>query len=362
MAGLRTRWINWRNGLLANPRFQRLAADFPLTRGVAHRRTEALFELVAGFVYSQILFICIELRVFELLRTGPLSAGEIAARAEIPEPAMERLLHAAAALELVEAVDARFALGAQGAALLGNAGLADMIAHHQQLYADLLDPVAVLRRGRGERLSTYWPYAVRAQPADTDGAAVSSYSALMAATQPAVAADVLDAYSMRRHRVVMDVGGGEGAFLNAVRARWPHLALRLYDLPAVVARARPRLPDAALFEGDFLADPLPPGADLITLVRILHDHDDAGARRILGAVRAALASGGRLLVAEPMSAAPRTDRVADAYFGIYLLAMGRGRARTPALLTRWLREAGFAHVRMLQVRTPTLLRVLMAEA
>lgn len=361
MSGLRATWIRWRNALLANSKFQRFAADFPLTRGIAHQRTDALFDLVAGFVYSQVLHACIELDVFNRLQSGPLDAAALAAATNVPTPSIGRLLEAAAALDLVERVGSRFALGAQGAALLGNAGLADMIRHHSRLYADLADPVALLRRGRGEELAGYWPYATSAQPSDVGDDAVSAYSALMGATQPAVAADILDAYSMRRHRVVMDVGGGEGAFLAAVGARWPHLALRLFDLPAVATRARQHLPRATLFEGDFLADPLPEGADLITLIRILHDHDDDGVARILGAARAALAPGGRLLIAEPMSAAPGRDRVGGAYFSLYLLAMGRGQARTPSLLTTRLKDAGFRSVKMLRVRTPALLRILVAE-
>jgi len=361
MFGLRTHWINWRNALLSNPQFQRFAADFPLTRAIAHDRTDALFDLVAGFVYSQVLHACIQLNLLKILESGPQEASALAAAADVPTSAMERLLRAAAALDLVESVGGRFALGTQGAALLGNAGLADMIRHHGRLYADMTDPVALLRRGRGEQLSNYWPYATSAQPSDVADAAVSDYSALMGATQPAVAADVLDAYSMRRHRVVMDVGGGEGAFLAAVGKRWPHLDLRLFDLPAVVERAKQNVPRATVFGGNFLADTLPPGADLITLVRILHDHDDEGVARILSAARVALAPGGKLLIAEPMSAAPRADRVAEAYFGLYLLAMGRGQARTPKLLSQWLRKAGFKRTRLLRMRTPFLLRILVAD-
>jgi demethylspheroidene O-methyltransferase len=362
MMDWRSRWIGWRNALLSNPRFQRFAADFPFTRAIAHRRTEALFDVVAGFVYSQVLSACIQLDLLRKLQAGPLTAADLARSTDVTVAAMTRLLKAAAALDLVEVVGDRFALGAQGAALLGNRGLAEMIGHHDALYADLLDPLEMLRRGRGERLPRYWPYATSPLPTETARGEAVAYSALMDATQPAVAADILDAYSMRRHRVIMDVGGGEGGFLAALSARWPDVEVRLFDLPAVVARAAPRLPRAALFAGDFLSDALPPGADLITLVRVLHDHDDTGVAQILRSARAALAPGGRLLIAEPMSAAPRRDRVADAYFGLYLLAMGRGQTRTPQLLSAELQRAGFRRARLLRVRTPALLQVLLADA
>jgi len=228
--------------------------------------------------------------------------------------------------------------------------------------------VDLLRKpqGRGE-LAAFWPYATAEAPQEADAESVRAYSALMAATQPTVAADIFRAYPLRRHRRVMDVGGGSGAFLSLAGAHAPKLHLTLFDLPAVTEHAGPRLACAGLtartdiIGGDFLTDTLPSGADLITLVRILHDHDDAGVARLLRSARDALPAGGALLVAEPMSAAPKADRIADAYFGFYLLAMGRGRARTPRRIMEMMREAGFQRTRLLKTRTPSLLRVIIAR-
>jgi demethylspheroidene O-methyltransferase len=376
MAGSwREGWIALRNRWLADPRFHRAALDFPLTRGIALRRVASLFDIVAGFIYSQTLDVCIRLGLLEILAKGPRTIADLARGMDLPLDSADRLLAAAAALGLAEPLDhaecvgkSRYALGAEGAALLGNPGLAQMISHHHRLYADLTNAVDLLRRpeGGGE-LATFWPYATAATPRVADAESVGGYSALMAATQPTVAADIFKAYPLRRHRRMMDVGGGSGAFLSLAGAHAPGLHLTLFDLPAVTEHARPRLSRAGLMErteiigGDFLADPLPKGADLITLVRILHDHDDAGVARLLRSAREALPADGALLVAEPMSAAPKPDRIADAYFGFYLLAMGRGRARTPRRIMDMMREAGFRRARELKTRTPSLLRVILAR-
>ena len=58
--------------LLASPRFRQFATRFPLTRPMARRRVRALFDLCAGFVYTQTLLACVRLRVFEILRDGPV--------------------------------------------------------------------------------------------------------------------------------------------------------------------------------------------------------------------------------------------------------------------------------------------------
>jgi demethylspheroidene O-methyltransferase len=363
----RDRWVAWRNRLIGDPRFQRWAAAFPFTRPIVRARTAALFDVVAGFVYSQVLAACVRLRLLERLQSGPLTAPELAAPLDVPVDSLRRLLEAASSLGLAERAGAdRFALGAQGAALLGNPGLRDMVAHHDVLYADLADVAGLLRAGRGG-LAGYWGYATADDPAAAADDQVAPYSALMAATQPAVAAEILAAHDLRRHRRLLDVGGGQGAFLEAAARAAPELRLALFDLPAVVQRAACRLRAAGfgdrldVFGGDFLVDPLPEGADVITLIRVLHDHDDRGVKAILAAARAALPPGGLLIVAEPMSRAPEPDPVCDAYFGMYLLAMGRGRARTKGEIQGLLAEAGFRSARARPTATPSLLTLVFAR-
>ena len=51
----------------------------------------------------------------------------------------------------------------------------------------------------------------------------------------------------------------------------------------------------------------------------------------------------------------------DAYFGFYLLAMGRGRPRSAAQLTALLQQAGFGRVRELATQMPLQTGVLVAR-
>lgn len=357
-----------RDRLLASPRFQRWAAGFPPTRPVARRRAQALFDLCAGFVYSQVLLACVRLGVFEHLRDGPRTAADLARRMDLPPEGAERLLRAAASLRLLSRRgEGRYGLGPLGAALLGNPAVAAMVEHHALLYADLGDPVALLRGGRGGgALARYWPYAGSDRPGGLGAGEVSAYTALMAASQPMVAQEVLDAYPLDRHRRLLDVGGGDGAFLVAAGSRAPGLRLVSFDLPAVAERARARFEAAGLggraeaVGGDFLRDPLPAGADTVSLVRVLHDHDDAQALAVLRAIRRVLPPGGVLLVAEPMAGTPGAEPVGDAYFGFYLLAMGRGRPRRADEIAALLHTAGFGRVRRVPTRRPFLTGLLLA--
>ncbi len=386
--------LAFRDRCLTSPRFIRLAEKFPLTRPIARREAAALFDLCAGFVYSQVLLACVRLRLFDLLREGPLSAEEIAHRLDLGVDATTRLLTAAVALRLTERRGSRYGLGGLGAAVLASPGLAAMVEHHALLYRDLDDPVQLLRdktrtpqphplvdaaalsgklaeasmrvRGglvRATELSSYWPYAEGATSASAGE--VSDYSALMASTQPAIATEILDAYDLKRHRCLMDVGGGDGTFLLEAAERAPDLRLILFDVPAVAALAGAKFQQAGIngrasaIGGSFLGN-LPQGADVITLVRVLLDHDDETVLTILKSVRAALPRGGVLLVAEPLAGTRHAEKVA-AYFSFYLMAMGHGRPRTSEQLQVLMRKAGFPKIRSLVTCQPLLTSLLAAS-
>lgn len=351
--------------VVADPRFRAWAAAFPLTRGMARRRARDLFDLCAGFVYSQILRACVELDVFERLRPGPKSVAELAPALGLEPAAARRLLDAAAALDLVARHGADcYRLGMLGAAMVDNPGIAAMVRHHAVLYADLRDPVALLRGGLPQTgLGAYWPYARTDRPETLGDDQIAAYTTLMAQSQAMVSAEILDAYPVARHRCLLDLGGGDGTFLAAVAAAAPRLSLMLFDLPAVAERARARLGErATVVGGNFLVDSLPAGSDIVTLVRVLHDHDDDRALAILRAARRALPAGGTLLVAEPLARTPAAEGVGDAYFGFYLLAMGCGRARTATRIQEMMAACGFAEPRQAGTRTPLIASVITARA
>jgi len=178
---------------------------------------------------------------------------------------------------------------------------------------------------------------------------------------------VLDAYDVGRHRCLLDVGGGDGRFAVEAASRAPALRVMLFDLPAVAERATARFAASNLsgraiaLGGDFRRDALPPGADLVTLVRILHDHEDVTVLALLRAVRACLPPGGTLLVAEPLAGTKGAEPVGDAYFGFYLMAMGSGRPRQAGELMAMLTEAGFDRIRAIRTRSPLLTGLLLAR-
>lgn len=378
VGSLKDRLRAWRARLVADPAFQRRAARFPLTRRLSRRRSEDLFRLTSGFVHSQILFACVELDLFRLLAERPLTTARIAAATGLSEDGARVLLEAAAAIDLV-AVDRGedgtqlWRLADLGAVVGGNEGVAAMIRHHAMLYRDLADPAGLLRTnaaGASDKTETacFWAYAgARAAPESVSEEEARAYSALMTASQDFIAAEALDAYSLKPHRVLLDIGGGEGAFLAAAGRRWPELRLRLFDLPPVAAAGEAALTKAGFGSrceahgGDFFRDEPPRGADCVSFVRVLCDHDDDAALAILRNVRASMAPGACALIAEPMAGPREGESLAAAYFGFYFLAMRSGRCRTPDEIRGLLIDAGFVRPHRVRTRNPLMASVVVVS-
>jgi demethylspheroidene O-methyltransferase len=360
----------------AHPGLYRWSLSNPLTRWLTRRRTRQLFDLMAGFVHSQVVLACVRLDVFRTLHQAPATLNDLARRTGLAPAVLQRLLLSAVALDLLEHRSAgRFGLGPLGVPLAQHEGIAQMIEHNHLLYQDMQDPLAFLGNAWAGGMAGYWPYAhanaQAALPAEAVADKFTRYSELMAASQGFVVQEILSSYFFDDHLCVLDVGAGRGRFVSELAAHAPHLSFKMFDLPPVLALAREGLQNKGLTHrvtlnpGSFLDDPLPEGADLITLVRVAHDHPDAVVRQILRKAHAALPVGGVLMLAEPMaqasSATGQGSATADAYFHFYLLAMGAGRLRTPQELQDMMKEAGFTHLELLNNDMPIHARILVGR-
>jgi demethylspheroidene O-methyltransferase len=366
---------SWRERLAAqvdrwstSPVLHRWAMSSVLTRWLVRRRSAELFNCMAGFVHSQVLLACVRLRLLETLLESPRTLIELAALTGMPSGSLQRLLDSAVSLRLVNRRSGgRYGLGALGAPVAAHAGIRDMVEHNATLYEDLRDPLALLREPNQTQMHTYWPYTPgQTAPAAPAPETFSRYSALMATSQRFVIDELLAAYPYADHQRVLDVGGGMGGWISALAQKHPHLQCALFDLPPVAALAAEQMQLKGLSErvsthgGSFTADQLPTGADLVTLVRVAHDHADDTVLTVLRAIHASLPLGGTLLLAEPM-ANEEGQSPGDPYFHFYLMAMGAGQLRTPKALAALMARAGFTHIELAPSPMPLHAQILVGR-
>jgi hypothetical protein len=113
-------------------------------------------------------------------------------------------------------------------------------------------------------------------------------------------AAIAAAYDFSGTRLIADIGGGNGAMLRQILTRFPEARGLVFDRMDVI---RAILPDGlmggriAVAEGSFF-EGVPVGADLYTLVRVLHDWRDEDCVTILRACRTAMKPEALLLIGE----------------------------------------------------------------
>lgn len=362
-------FFDLRNRLLRSASFRRFAEKTPIFQSVARQNAYDLFRMAGGFIHSQVLASCVSLEIFDLLKDGAMPVAEIAARTSVPEERLVHLLRAAAALRLLDVrPNDSFGLGILGASVVDSDGMKAIFEHHALFYRDLVDPVALFRGDvEADYMKHLWSYAGDADEAGLEQDGVSTYTELMARSQTMVAEQVLDAWSLDGCRRLMDIGGGSGVFAQAAAERWPSLEVTVADLPPVVEIARQRLaaqavgPRIGVVGVNAVSEALPDGFDVVSFIRILHDHDDDVIRQMLANARKALAPGGALLIGEPIAASRGAGPLIDAYFNVYLLAMGSGRPRRFDELKAFLEEAGFDQIQRRRTRIPLIASVITAK-
>ncbi|MGN6106525.1 MAG: methyltransferase [Kofleriaceae bacterium] len=148
----------------------------------------------------------------------------------------------------------------------------------------------------------------------------------------------------------LDVGGGDGTVAAALLRELPQLHGAVFNLPAVAPLVHERAREPALegrlgfVGGDFFAEPLPSGYDVMSFIRVLHDWPADVARGLLAKARDALAPGARLVICEEF----RTrDRLAVQLFWTYFLIGVDGcvsRLREVEWYTEALQALGFVDI------------------
>ncbi|PTV96704.1 hydroxyneurosporene-O-methyltransferase [Rhodobacter aestuarii] len=343
-----------------SPRLHEIFERTPLFNRVTRREGRALFDVVAGFVHSQALLAIVEFRILHILAEASWPLPALADRTGLAENRLAVLMQAGAALKLVKFRRGMWELAPRGAAFITVPGLEAMVRHHPVLYRDLADPVAFLKGDIEPELAGFWPY-VFGPLAQEDAGLAERYSQLMADSQRIVADDTLRLVDLKNAKRLMDVGGGTGTFLRQAAKLHPNLDLTLFDLPHVLAVAEPFSPRLTLAPGSFRDDPIPTGADVISLVRVLYDHPDNVVEPLLKKVHDALPPGGRIVVSEAIGGGAKPDPACDIYFAFYTMAMSSGRTRNPEEIKKMLEAAGFVKVTKPRSLRPFITSVIEAE-
>lgn len=312
-----------------------------------------LQQTINGFRESRVILTAIELDIFSAIGKGANS--KTAAKKLGTDPrATDSLLNALAAIELIEKRDGIFSNGPVAARFLEEGSSDDSraaIMHTAHLWPRWSTLTDCVRQGTSV---TYTEMAVRGD--DWTNAFIAAMHKNASFRAPMVVG-MVGTDGVRR---MLDVGGGSGAYSIAFARANNRLLADILDLATVAPLAQEHIDEAGLGDrvktrvGDLRTDRFGADYDLVFISAICHMLDPAENRDLLKRSFDALNSGGRLVIQDFILDATRTRPRTGALFALNMLVGTRGgSAYSEGEYSDWLRDAGFAGVRHVELPGPT---------
>ncbi len=307
-------------------------------------------RMVNAWRESRIVLSALELDLFSAVGDGATPA-EIARRLGADRRGVDCLLHALAALDLIEKRDGSFRNGPVAARFLCEGAPDDhrgALLHGAALWQRWSALTECVRTGRP------------AQRGPRDGADTASFIAAMHAHATQRAPALVAALDLAGVRRVLDVGGGSGGHAIALARAVPAIRVDVLDLADVVPLTERYVAAAGVADrvrtrvGDLNADDFGTGYDLVLISAICHMNGPDENADLLRRAARALAPGGRVVVLDHILAADRTAPVAGAIFAVNMLVnTPAGGSYTEAEYFAWMRDAGLADVTHVPMPGPT---------
>jgi hypothetical protein len=309
----------------------------------------ALLRMTDGLVVHQALCGAATLGVADLLNAGQRSASALASTLHVNEDALYRTLRFLSGLGVFHESSPRMFVNTLLSEYLrsdvsGSIRSVLIFRGSRYYFSPFTEFLYSLETGipaRDKVLGTGAFEYLRARPQEERvfDDAMTAISALWA---PAIA----EVYDFGHWETVTDVGGGNGVLLAAILRAHPTLRGVLADAPSVVERARRReflsgeLAARTRYEACDFFQAIPSGSRAYVMKNIIHDWDDAEARKILRSCRRAVPDDGVLMVIEYCLGddnMPSLGKMVD----LVMLTITGGKERTVAEHSALLASAGF---------------------
>lgn len=311
---------------------------------------EKILELSGAFLRPRIIITAAQLNLFAELDGRARSVEDLCNDHGWNPRGLRILLDALAAMDLIQkGLDGTYTLDASLSGLLvpgSDSSVLPMVLHRGSMWKSWSNLTEIVVTGRNPN-----PMGSEARSDEEIEAFIGAMHVVGLAAADTIAASV-DLAAFKR---LLDIGGGSGTYTMAFLKRAPHLTATVFDLPRVIEMARRRFTAAGFIDrvtlaaGDYNADPLPRGNDLVLLSAIIHINSREGNQTLFRKVYDCLEPGGAMLIRDHLMDPTRTRPIDGAIFAVNMLVATRGgNTYTLEETTTDLQAAGFHDVRLLR--------------
>jgi predicted metal-binding protein len=327
----------------------------------AHDDFQYLEDLSTAYWYSEVLFVAMELGIFDLLNGEDRDLHCLAQEAGCEPDALARLMQVLMRLEIVGQEGNRWFNNQAASRYLTTDSpryLGDFLFYRRYMqsgWKDLLQRLAPARQSSPAALAPSAPYEVR------NFHYVRALDALLKEKAREIA---LRLAPIPWQPPILDIGGGAGALCRRIIHNTPSGQAHLLELPEVLSVAREIYPLDSDWQrirpvaGDFRTCEIEPGQQygLILMSNFLHAYGAAQARRLLDKARAHLKPDGWIVVHDYFpDRIGRSPHKGVLYDLSMMINTYDGACHAGQEVAQWLRQAGMDTVSIQDLSTDSSL-------
>lgn len=312
---------------------------------------QQIMQRAGAFRESMVLFTALELDLFSCLEEGPQNITELAGRLSCDGRALEILLDALVAMELIGKTGADYANTDQSQQYLASqsddyrGAILKHLHHTWSIWGGLTETI---KQGKPDIPSESFLFS--------DPQKNSDYIWGMDNVGRDRAGTIRTVLDLSDCRKMLDLGCGAATYSISFLKKFPNLHSTLFDLPITMQVARENVEKNDLSErvtycdGDFFKDKIGIDYDLVWISQILHGHDENRCRSLIEKSYMALAPGGQIVIHDFLLNDQKTGPYFAVLFAMHMLAVTEsGRCYSDGEFRKWLEETGFINIQTIRV-------------
>jgi predicted O-methyltransferase YrrM len=312
---------------------------------------DAIREIAVSFQKSRILLSGFELDIFTNVDESGSTSKQIANHLHLNEHACERVLNALVSLGFLTKQNHLFFNTADSYTFLSkkSSNYLGGLMHTNHLWNTWSNLTQVVKTG-----NSAYPSEINERGEEWLFPFINAMHDRAKKQAPQQLANI----DLSKIKFILDIGGGSGAYSMEFLSKKPEIEATIFDLPNVIPITKKFIEKEGFsdkvktYAGDYTADDLPKGFDLVFLSAIIHSNSLGINQELINKCFNSLNKNGKIVIQDWIMNSDRTQPLAGAIFAINMLVgTEHGDCFTEQEVTEMLNASGFKNISRIEFET-----------
>jgi len=314
---------------------------------------EPIMNIMWGRWAFSVLYTSVELEIYTKVSQGINTIKKISKELNIKEEGIKRLLNACVALKLLNKNEEIYSNASESNQFL--------VKEKPSYYGDM-----IIMHGKRNSLEHLKDFilnesqnreVLKERMQDTEQAKIFTRAMHNNAVGPAMI--LSKKFDFSKHKRILDLGGGSGAYSITLTKEYPNLVAIVFDLENVCEVAKEYIEKTnskdkvKTIVGDFFKDNFPKEIDIVLLSQILHSWSIEKNQELLKKAYNALPKDGIVIINDFLLNEDKTSPLYPTLFALNMFTRSKeGNAYTESEVKDMLKNAGFKHLETIHLTGP----------